>query len=137
MKSGKGADGKVECKKGLCDHCDIYEKEKMDVLFKVMDNENDVTLTDGRGIVIRISDSYEKHYGVAKEDVVGKSIFSLEREGIFRPSVTAVVLEKKCKATILQKNKLGESIMATGVTSLTITGKSNTSSASIPSTSQI
>ena len=43
----------------------------MDILFKVMDNENDVTLTDGKGIVIRISDSYEKHYGVTKEDIIG------------------------------------------------------------------
>jgi len=87
----------------------------MDILFKVMDNENDVTLTDGEGIVIRISDSYEKHYGVTKEDIIGKSIFSLEAQGIFKPSVTAVVLEKKCKATILQKNKLGDSILTTGV----------------------
>jgi len=105
----------VDCKKKLCDECDIYEQEKMDILFKVMDNENDVTLTDGEGVVIRISDSYEKHYGVTKEDIIGKSIFSLEAQGIFKPSVTAVVLEKKCKATILQKNKLGDSILTTGV----------------------
>lgn len=105
----------MECKKKRCERCDIYEKEKMDILFKVMDNENDVTLTDGEGVVIRISDSYEKHYGVSKEDIIGKSIFSLEDQGIFKPSVTAVVLEKKRKATILQKNKLGESILTTGV----------------------
>ncbi len=105
----------MDCKKKRCSECDIYEQEKMDILFKVMDNENDVTLTDGEGIVIRISDSYEKHYGVTKEDIIGKSIFSLEAQGIFKPSVTAVVLEKKCKATILQKNKLGDSILTTGV----------------------
>ncbi|HVI40159.1 MAG TPA: sigma 54-interacting transcriptional regulator, partial [Anaerovoracaceae bacterium] len=113
----------MECKKKLCDECDIYEKEKMDILFKVMDNENDVTLTDGEGIVIRISDSYEKHYGVSKEAVIGKSIFNLEEQGIFKPSVTAVVLEKKCKATILQKNKLGESILTTGVPIFDDSGK--------------
>ncbi|HWQ79775.1 MAG TPA: sigma 54-interacting transcriptional regulator [Anaerovoracaceae bacterium] len=92
-----------------------YEQEKMDILFQVMDNENDVTLTDGKGVVIRVSDSYEKHYGVTKEEVIGKSIFSLEEDGVFKPSVTAVVLEKKRKATILQKNKMGESILTTGV----------------------
>lgn len=113
----------MECKKKLCDDCDIYEQEKMDILFKVMDNENDVTLTDGEGVVIRISDSYEKHYGVAKEDIIGKSIFSLEAQGIFKPSVTAVVLEKKRKATILQKNKLGESILTTGVPIFDDSGK--------------
>ncbi|MDD2190811.1 MAG: sigma 54-interacting transcriptional regulator [Eubacteriales bacterium] len=98
-----------------CDNCEIYEKEKMDILFKVMDNENDVTLTDGEGIVIRVSDSYEKHYGVTREEIIGKSIFSLENMGVFKPSVTAVVLEKKRKATILQKNKMGDSILTTGV----------------------
>lgn len=99
----------------LCDQCSAFEQEKMDILFKVMDNENDVTLTDGKGVVIRISDSYEKHYGVSKEAIIGKSIFELEEQGVFRPSVTAIVLVKKCKATILQKNKLGESILTTGV----------------------
>lgn len=102
-------------KKRPCEHCDGNEQEKMDILFRVMDNENDVTLTDGNGIVIRVSDSYERHYGVTKEEVVGKSIFELEQEGVFRPSVTAVVLEKKCKATILQKNRMGETILTTGV----------------------
>lgn len=80
-----------------------------------MDNENDVTLTDGNGIVIRVSDSYENHYDVTKDAIIGKSIFELEKQGIFRPSVTAAVLEKKCKVTILQKNKLGTSILTTGV----------------------
>lgn len=92
-----------------------HKDEKMDILFKVMDNENDVTLTDGKGVVIRISDSYEKHYNVSKDEVIGKSIWELEDVGIFKPSVTAIVLEKKCKATILQKNMMGESILTTGV----------------------
>lgn len=105
----------MECKKGLCDHCGIYDKEKMDILFQVMDNGNDVTLTDGEGIVIRVSDSYEDYYGVSNMEVIGKSVYTLEKQGVFRPSVTAVVLEKKHKATILQKNKLGENILATGV----------------------
>jgi PAS domain S-box-containing protein len=112
----EGAGGSVEeCKKKQCGHCEVLEEEKMDLLFRVMDNENDVTLTDGDGIVIRVSDSYEDHYGVTKEQVIGKSVFDLEAEGVFRPSVSAVVLEKKRKATILQKNKLGKTIVTTGV----------------------
>ena len=105
----------MEYSEKLCKNCKIHEEEKMDVLFKIMDDENDVTLTDGKGIVIRISDSYEKHYGVSKGDIVGKTVFELEEQGIFRPSVTADVLEKKCKSTIMQKNKLGKSVLTTGV----------------------
>jgi TyrR family helix-turn-helix protein len=92
-----------------------FSEREMDILFRVMDNENDVTLTDGKGVVLRVSDSYEDHYGVSRKEVVGKSIYDLEEEGIFRPSVTAVVLKEQKKATIVQKNKLGHTILTTGV----------------------
>lgn len=96
----------MDDKKKRCRECDIYEQEKMDILFKVMDNENDVTLTDGEGVVIRISDSYEKHYGVTKEDIIGKSIFRLEAQGIFKPSVTAVVLERNARQRSCRRTSL-------------------------------
>ncbi len=98
-----------------CEKCIQGEENKMDILFRVMDKENDVTLTDGKGMVLRVSDSYEEHYGVMKNEIVGKSVFELERQGIFKPSITAIVLKEKRKATIMQKNKAGHSILTTGV----------------------
>ncbi len=97
-----------------CDHC-IHENKKMDILFRVMDNENDVTLADGKGIILRVSDSYEKHFGVSREEIEGKSVFELEKQGVFNPSVTVKVLEEKRKITLMQKNKSGDSILTTGV----------------------
>jgi transcriptional regulator with PAS, ATPase and Fis domain len=100
---------------------DIYDGKKdlsdgqLDLLFQVMDNENDLTVADGRGVVINVSDSYEEHFFVKREDVIGKSVFELEKEGVFRPSVTAIVLREKKKATILQRNKRGEFYLTTGV----------------------
>ena len=38
-------------KYGFCDYCekkDRCPKDELDIIFKVMDNENDVTITDGR-----------------------------------------------------------------------------------------
>lgn len=92
-----------------------YEPEKMEILFQVLDNENDVTLTDGKGLVLRVSDSYEDHYYVTKEEVEGRTVFELEDIGVFKPSVTAAVLRKKRKVTLLQTNKRGEIIISTGV----------------------
>jgi len=99
----------------MCENCARYEEQKMDILFRVMDDENDVTLTDRKGIVLRVSDSYEKHYAVSMDEIVGKSVYDLEKQGIFKPSVTAIVLQKKRKVTIMQKNKTGDNILTTGV----------------------
>jgi len=98
-----------------CLYCTKYEQEKMDLLFRVMDNENDVTLTDGEGLILRVSDSYEQHYMVKKEEVVGKTVYEMEKLGVFNPSVTARVLKDKRKVTLLQTNKVGEKVLTTGV----------------------
>lgn len=87
----------------------------MDMMFQIMDNENDLTLTDADGVIIRVSDSYEDHFAVTKEEVTGRSVYDLEREGVFTPSVTALVLREKRKITTMQQNKRGEFSMTTGV----------------------
>lgn len=89
--------------------------KELDIIFKILGGENDVTLTDKHGVVLRVSDSYETHYGVTKDNVEGKSVYTLEKERIFYPSVTDIVIKNKCKATIVQKNKLGHMILTTGV----------------------
>ncbi|MBR0600273.1 sigma-54 interaction domain-containing protein [Sinanaerobacter chloroacetimidivorans] len=88
---------------------------QMDFIIKVMNNENDITITDGKGIVLKVSDSYEGHFDVQKENIIGKSIYELEKTGVFSPSVTALVLKEKKKVTINQRNRHGEMIMVTGV----------------------
>ena len=110
----------------ICRNCDdraVCSKDRMDIIFRVMDGENDVTLTDGNGIVLRVSDSYETHYGVRLEDVVGKSVLELEKQGVFSPSVTSSVLREKKKVTILQKNKMGDTVLTTGVPVFDDTGE--------------
>ena len=98
-----------------CESCSYYEDKRMDILFEVMDNENDVTLTDSNDVVLRVSDSYENHFALKKEEIIGKSVWELEDMGIFKPSVTALVLERKENTTIMQKNRKGESVLTTGV----------------------
>lgn len=110
----------------LCYSCVNKEKcldDKMDILFDIMNNENDVFLANGEGIALRISDSYEIHYGVTAEDILGKSVYELEAEGVFNPSVTAAVLKEQKKVTILQKNNRGDNILTTGVPFFSDDGK--------------
>ena len=102
----------------ICAKCSGREecrRDKMDILFQIMDNENDITLTDAGGTVLRVSDSYEAHYGVKKEDVIGKSVYELEKNQVFSPSVTDAVIKEQKKVTLLQMNKKGETVLTTGV----------------------
>ena len=105
----------INCICRQCKSRSECHKDKMDVVFRIMDNENDVTLTDGKGIVLRVSDSYENHYDVAKEDVIGRSVYELEEQEIFKPSVTVEVLKEKKKVTLMQRTKKGEKVLTTGV----------------------
>lgn len=106
-----------------CETCCHYKEKRLDILFQVMNNENDVTVTDGKGIVLRVSHSYEKHYGLKKEEIIGKNVYELEGMGFFKPSVTAAVLEAKRNITIIQKNRQGEDILTTGVPVFDKTGE--------------
>lgn len=92
-----------------------FLEKKMDFIINVMNNENDITITDGKGVVLKVSDSYEGHFDVRKENIVGKSTYELEKTGVFSPSVTAMVLKEKKKVTVNQRNKHGDMIMVTGV----------------------
>lgn len=102
----------------ICRNCRdnaVCSRDRMDMIFRVMDGENDVTLTDGKGVVLRVSDSYETHFGVSIDEVIGKSVFELEKQGVFSPSVTSSVLSERKKVTILQKNRMGDTVLTTGV----------------------
>lgn len=105
----------ADCMCQQCTHKKECRQDNMDILFQLMNNENDVTLTDGKGVVLRVSDSYEEHYGVSKAAVIGKTVYELEREHIFNPSVTSAVIKERKKVTLLQTNKLNEKILTTGV----------------------
>lgn len=89
------------------------EKNNIDFLIDAMDNN--ATITDKHGVILRVSSSFSKTYGVKEEELIGKSVYELERQGLFSPSITALVLRDRKKITILQKNRFGESILVTAV----------------------
>lgn len=71
-------------------------------------------ISDGKGITQRASRSTERLYGYSPEDLVGKSIYDLERSGVFQPSITRLVLERKEKVQVIQSTRLGGRLMVVG-----------------------
>lgn len=74
---------------------------------------DDVLITDGTGIITRVYPSFEKVYNIKKKDVEGKSVYDLEKQGIFKPSITAKVLEKGEQVTMMQETIEGKKLIVT------------------------
>lgn len=76
---------------------------------------DNVTITDGNGILLRISSSCEKNFHFCSEDYVGKHISLMEAHNIFNPSISMIVLREKKKITSTQVDKSGHCHPITGI----------------------
>ncbi|KYD11727.1 hypothetical protein B4119_4194 [Parageobacillus caldoxylosilyticus] len=94
---------------------DSYKNLSLD-LKAIFDISYDVIyVSDGKGVTLRVSSSCETLWGYKESELVGKSVYELEREGVFKPSVTRLVLEKKEKVSLVQTTKTGRRLMVVGV----------------------
>ncbi|MCL6549087.1 MAG: sigma 54-interacting transcriptional regulator, partial [Alicyclobacillus sp.] len=86
--------------------------EELESIFNTLFDE--VFVTDGYGVTIRVNKAVEPMYGLSKEDLLGRSVFDLERERVFYPSVTAMVLRERKRVTALQTTRSGRRLIVTG-----------------------
>ncbi|MFV9567924.1 sigma-54 interaction domain-containing protein [Thermoanaerobacter mathranii] len=70
-------------------------------------------ITDGSGLKVRISSSAEKIYGLKPENLIGKNVNDLEKNGMYFPSATKIAIEEKKKVTVIQKTKTGRKLLVT------------------------
>ena len=91
-------------------------------LFEILSPENnlvladDMMLSDAEGVILWVSENYEKNFGFAHGSIVGKSAFDLEQDGTFDPCITAEVLRQKKKITTTQTiNRVHKNVMTVGI----------------------
>ena len=91
-------------------------------LFDILNPENnlvladDMMLSDAKGIILRVSESYEKNFGFTHDSIVGRSAFDLEADGTFSPCVTAEVIRQRKKITATQTiNHSHKNVMTVGI----------------------
>ena len=67
------------------------ENINLEGLFDILSPKNnlvladDMMLSDADGIILRVSENYERNFGFTHDSIVGKSAFDLEANGTFRP----------------------------------------------------
>ena len=81
----------------------------------VLDSTQDaIFIDDMHGNTQWINRACELLYEVRREDIIGRNIDDLEKNGIFSPSVAKLVFKNKKQATILHSNKSGKKLLTTG-----------------------
>ena len=76
---------------------------------------DDLLITDSDGTILKAGSTFEESYEVTASYMEGKTVYELEREGYFNPSITRLVIESGRKMTLTQKNKKGRDIIVTAV----------------------
>lgn len=85
-------------------------------LQEVIDSyEEDIILTNQDGLIVKASHISGNHYGIQAEDLLGKSVYELEKKGIFSPAITPLVLKQKKKVVVIQTTTTGQKVLITGM----------------------
>ncbi|WML36112.1 sigma 54-interacting transcriptional regulator [Clostridium sp. OS1-26] len=101
-----------------------YYKQTYAELKLIMDTTFDqITVTDEKGILQKVSKSCEKTFGMPENEIIGRDVYSLCEKGIFKPSITAEVLKSKKKITIVQETASGRRLLVTGIPMFNEKGK--------------
>lgn len=91
-----------------------FDSELKEYFDEIMDSiSDDLLISDGDGRVIRVSPGFESFYRVKRKDALGKTVYELEAEGVFRPSVIAKAIQHRRKVTMTQKDNHGRDIIVT------------------------
>lgn len=92
-----------------------YWKEKYENLKNAVSLSADqITIADGNGVFLEVYNPSKKYFGARDDELIGKSAFDLEKEGVFDLSSTAEVLRRKQKVKFVQKIKGDKVILVTG-----------------------
>lgn len=74
---------------------------------------DEIFVVDAKGIALKVNSACERNYGLKADEIIGKSVFELERIGIFTPSVTREVFKKKERVNKIQETKAGRHLLVT------------------------
>lgn len=78
-------------------------------------HDEDIIITTREGKIIKVTQISGEHYGLAPGELLGKSVYDLEAQGIFSPAITPEVVKKKKKVVTVQTTPSGRKVLITGI----------------------
>lgn len=77
--------------------------------------QDDILVTDIDGIILKVSEATEGIYNMKSNEMIGRSVYELEKEGVFTPILTPLVIKEKKKITLVQTTNTGDKLLVTGI----------------------
>jgi len=77
--------------------------------------KDDILVTNLEGIIVSVSEMTGQIYDIDAKDLIGKSVYDLEKEGMFTPIVTPMVIKEKKKITVVQTTSKKKKLLVTGI----------------------
>ena len=93
---------------------DSYADLDADIQTIFRSNYDVIYASDGKGITQKVSSACEELWGLKAEELIGRSVYELEKEGIYTPSITRLVLESKQRVQSFQLTKTGRKLIVIG-----------------------
>ena len=105
---------RIAVMENLASKLSTYQRmlKEMDVIFE--SSYDGLYVTDGEANTLRVNSAWEKITGLKAEDVVGRNMVDLEREGYFSRTATLMVLREKRPMTTQLTVPGGKEILASG-----------------------
>jgi transcriptional regulator with PAS, ATPase and Fis domain len=76
---------------------------------------DEILVVSAKGELLRFSENIiQDFWQIDLKELIGKNILELEDQGLFTPSVTRQVIEKKKKVSVVQETRTGRKILAVG-----------------------
>lgn len=98
----------------VLDRFSIIEELNGELEAVFLNSYDGISIVNNQGITIRVNPAMERLTGVKKEEVIGKDMRQLVKDGVFTDSVSLQVLETKKATTIIQKSRTGKQTIMTG-----------------------
>lgn len=84
----------------------MEEQIRLGEILPILDSISDAVFIDSaEGICLWCNNTCEEVYDITMEEIQGRAVDELEREGIFTPSVTRRVMEERRELTLIQDRK--------------------------------
>lgn len=95
------------------EHINNLNKDLNAILSSIYD---EILVVNHKGELMRYSDNIIASFWqqIDLQSLIGKNIIDLEEKGVFSPSVTRLVLEKKKKVSIVQETSSGNKVLSVG-----------------------
>lgn len=92
----------------------LEDDDHMELEAIVNGSFDEIFVTDGKGVITRLSERCKDLYGVPAEQLIGKKAMKLAEEGVFTPSLTPKIIKEKKTVSSIQMTKTGKKLYVTG-----------------------